>query len=279
MVKVRLGQVDYLNCLPIYYPIETDRVPIKATLVKGVPTRLNRLFFAGELDITPVSSIEYARYPGNCLILPDMSISSDGRVGSISLFSRVPVAELDGKKVCLPDTSATSVALLKVLFQHYYQIEVAFETTPDDLDLMMSKADAGLLIGDKALAANYQVKATGRPLFVTDLGMVWKDFTGTPMVFALWVIRREFAEEHPRETEEIAHAFLQAKKIGNSKLETLIDVAHRKNRLPREVLEDYFALIKHDFDERYRRGLLSFYDYAYKTGLIEERMQLDVWGE
>lgn len=279
MAVIRLGQVDYLNCLPIYYPLESGWVPVETTLTKGVPTRLNRLFLQGELDITPISSIEYARHPDQCVILPDISIASDGRVGSIFLFSRVPVTELDGRHVALPDTSATSVVLLKVLFHHYYHVEATYETMPDNLDRMLAVADAALLIGDNAIRERLRVQEAGSPLVVTDLGQAWKDFTGDPMVFALWVIRRDFALREPERTRAAAEALLAAKRAGAAETETLVDVAHRRTGLPRLVLEDYFRIIRHELDTDYRRGLLTYYDYAYKSGLIEERVRLDIWGE
>ncbi|MEW5763066.1 MAG: menaquinone biosynthesis protein [Bacillota bacterium] len=278
-MPIRLGQVDYLNCLPVYYPLETGQVALDVELVRGVPTYLNRLFLDGELDITPLSSIEYARHPEKCVILPDISISSDGRVGSILLFSRLPVTELDGRKICLPSSSATSVALLRILLEHYYHVEADFETTVPDLDLMLARADAGLLIGDDALLAHQKVLAGGRGLLVTDLGAAWKEFTGEKMVFALWVIRRDFALAHPEETGSVSRAFLRAREISMAHREELIAAARRRRGLPRPVLEDYFDIIRHEFDPSYRRALLTFYDYAYKSGLIEERVGLAVWGD
>lgn len=278
-MKIRLGKVDYLNCLPVYNAIETGRVPLEVDLIKGVPTRLNTLFMTGELDITPVSSIEYARHPDRCIILPNVSISADGRVGSIFLFSRVPIKDLNGKKVCLPDTSATSVALLKILFHHYYKIDAVFETVPDDLELMLSRADAGLLIGDRAMVTNHQVRTAGKPLHITDLGSAWKEFTGLPMTFALWVIRRDFAARYPSETDAVAQAFLTAKRIGHAELDRLVDIAQQKVPLPRDVMEDYFNLIKHDLDTPYRKGLTAYYQYAFQTGLLAEPAPLIVWGE
>jgi len=278
-LRVRLGQVDYLNCLPVYYAIETGKVPLDVELTRGVPAVLNRLFLEGRLDITPLSSIEYARHPEKCVILPHMSISSDGRVGSILLFSRVPVTELDGKKVCLPDSSATSVVLLKVLCEHHYGIEPVYETTPPDLDLMLARADAALLIGDDALAAHQRVLNEGRALLVTDLGEAWKEFTGEKMVFALWVIRRDFALSHPDRTDEVGLALRRAKALSMANRGELIDEACRRRRLPRPLLEDYFDLIRHDFDPSYQRALLVFYEYAFKSGLIAEPVELAVWGE
>ncbi|ACA59602.1 protein of unknown function DUF178 [Candidatus Desulforudis audaxviator MP104C] len=271
--------MDYLNCLPIYYAFERGLVDVPAELVKGPPTRLNGLLLRGELEITPLSSIEYARHPDRCLIVPGLSISSDGPVGSIFLMSKVPLTELDGKKVCLPDTSASAAALLKILFHHYYHVDVQFETTASDLEQMLARADAALLIGDEALAAYLHVRNTGAPLVVVDLGEAWKKFTGERMVFAVWVVRRDYALERPQETDGLVAALQRAREIGIREREAVLDLAVHRTGLPRDFVADYLKLVRYDFDAEYQRGLLTFYDYAYKTGLTEERVRLAIWGE
>ncbi len=279
MSRLRLGQVDYINCLPVYYALEEGLVPLEAELLKGSPTQLNKMFLSGKLDTTPISSIEYARNADRCYILPDLSISADGRVANILLFTKTPVTELDGKKVCLTKSSATSVTLLKVLFEHYYHMDVRYETNPPDLDMMMSKADGALLIGDDAMIAHQRVKDKGLPYHVTDLGDAWKHFTGEKMVYAVWVVRKTYARSHPEEVNALCRAFLESKKFGLANINALIARAQKKSGLPLAMIVDYFETIRHDFDESYKRALLTFYDYAYKSGLIDERVKLSVWGE
>lgn len=279
MKPIRLGQVDYLNCLSVYFALEQGRLDVPVELVKGPPTRLNRLFLRDELEVTPISSIEYARHPERCLIVPNLSISADGRVGSILLISKVPVTELEDRTVCVPDTSATSVALLKILFEHYYHLEARFQTTAPDLDLMLSRADAGLLIGDEALAAGLRVAQSGAPLAVVDLGEAWKALTGEPMVFALWVVRLAFARENPEATAALVAALHRAREIGREEHAAVLEQARHRTGLPADFIADYFTLIRHDFGAAYQQGLLTFFDYAYKTGLIEERVRPVIWGE
>lgn len=279
MSILRLGQVDYINCMPVYHALEEGQLPLEAELVKGPPSKLNQMFLAGELDITPISSIEYARNADKCYILPNLSISADGKVASIYLFSRLPVTELEGKRVALTSSSATSVALLKILFEHYYHVEVEYTTCEPNLDHMLDDADAALLIGDDAMIANQRIVNEGLPYLVTDLGEAWKQFAGEKMVFAIWVINREFADNNPDQVNLIAETLYRSKLLGLQQLPTLVDIARAKSGLPQELLEEYFKIICHEFDEEYRRGLITFYDYAYKSGLIKERVRLAVWGE
>jgi len=138
---IRLGKVDYLNCLPVYYGIERGIIPIDVDLFPGPPTELNKKFMSGELDITPISSIEYARNPQQCVILPNMSISADGRVTSILLFSKVPIEKLDGRTVTITTSSATSVAMLKILMEKHWKLNVKYYPLQPDLVSMMGRAD------------------------------------------------------------------------------------------------------------------------------------------
>ena len=280
MKKICLGQVDYINCLPLYYAIESGMVPVQARIVKGPPTKLNEMFIAGKLDITPISSIEFAKNSDQAIILPNLSIAADGNVQSILLFSKVPVTELDGAKVCLPSSSATSVALLKILFEHYYQVKVDYSVQKPNLHQMLRKAEAALLIGDDALLANVDDLAWDRKsLYVTDLGSAWKEFTGMKMIYALWVIRKQFVEENSAQVAEISKAFIAAKEFGFNNIDALVEKAMLKTGLTKKVLQDYFGTIRYEFDEEEQKALLTFYDYAYKSGLIEERVKLNIWGE
>lgn len=214
------------------------------------------------------------------MILPNMSISAEGNVESILLFSKVPVTEIDGLRVCLPSSSATSVVLLKILFEHYYQIQAQYSVQKPDLGQMLKKNDAALLIGDDALMARNSDMSWGRKsLFVTDLGRAWQEFTGQKMIYALWVIHKKFIEEHPDEIEAISRSFVEAKNFGFANTQLLIDKARVRTGLPEQVLQQYFGTVQYGFAEEEQKALLTYYDYAYKSGLIKERVKLNIWGE
>ncbi len=280
MKKIKIGQVEYLNCLPIYHALESGEVELDAKLVAGPPTKLNQMFLKGQLDITPISSIEYARNIDKALILPDISISADGNVESIFLFSKVPVTELDGLKVALTTSSATSVVLLKILFEHYYHVNVSYHDHKPDLPAMLKSHDAALLIGDDAILAKEKYREwEGLPLYVLDLGEAWKKFTGHKMVYALWVIRKGFADGSPEDTKGIAETFQKAKHLGLSSLPELARIAADTYNLPVELFDHYYETIRYEFGEEEQEALLTYYDYAYKSGLIPERVKLKIWGD
>lgn len=279
MPYVRLGQVDYINCLPVYHALEEGLLDFEGQLEKGPPTMLNRMFLNGELDVTPISSIEYARNPDRCIILPDLSISADGRVESILLFSKIPITELEGKRAAVTMSSATSVVLLRILFEHYYHVQVELVHQLPHLETMLENNDCALLIGNDAMLAHQQVLEEGQSIYVTDLGEAWKDLSGEKMVYAIWVVRQELALKSPETVDYISNLLINSRNTGLQMTDDLIARAYRQTGLPRHILAGYFKTISNGFDRDYQRALLTYYDYAYKSGLIEERVKLNIWGE
>lgn len=279
MTRVRLGQVEYINCIPVYHALEDGLLVDNIDLVKGPPTKLNKMFLDGDLDVTPISSIEYAKNKDKCIILPNLSISADGKVESILFFSRIPITELEGKKICVTTSSATSVALLRILFEHYYHVKAEFCRAQPDLDAMLAISDGALLIGDDAMMAHHRLQQQSRDILVTDLGEAWKKFTGEKMVYAVWVIRSSLAEKEPHIAEQISKLLYESRLFGLSNREALLNKAHRQSQLPYDVLDHYLDTIHHDLGEHEQRAMLTFFDYAYKSGIIDERVKLKIWGE
>src|SRR6266576_656911 len=107
---VKLGRISYVNMAPVFYRLEAE-----VEEVVGVPTDLNRCLIAGECDVAPISSIEYARNADRLRILPRLCVSSEGAVDSIQLVSRVPLEHV--RTVAVTPESATSVVLTRVLLE------------------------------------------------------------------------------------------------------------------------------------------------------------------
>ncbi|MGH7753757.1 MAG: MqnA/MqnD/SBP family protein, partial [Gemmatimonadales bacterium] len=84
---MRLGRIPYINCYPVYQAIDRGVVTVPAELVTGTPAELNDLLVAGELDVSVISAVEYARHARDLLLLPDLAVSCDGPVRSVALFS------------------------------------------------------------------------------------------------------------------------------------------------------------------------------------------------
>src|SRR2546426_8676291 len=170
MTPIRLGRISYVNMAPVFYRLEAE-----VDEVSGVPTDLNRRLLAGELDLAPISSIEYARNADRLRLLPRLCVGSEGALDSIQLVSRKPLEQV--RSVAVTPESATSVVLTKVLLP-----EAAHVPLGED-------ADAKLLIGDAALKSAFE-----DPTPHYDLGRLWLERTGLPMVFAVWACPEPLAE-------------------------------------------------------------------------------------
>src|SRR5436190_23326172 len=152
---MRVGRIPYINCYPVYGAIDRGIVSVAGELVDGVPTALNHEMAAGTLDVSVISAVEYARDATKYVLLPDLSICSDGPVRSVVLFSKRPASELQGRRVLVSKSSMTSVALLELLFENVWDAKPTFVPADAELTDISSFAgddhDARLVIGDAAL--------------------------------------------------------------------------------------------------------------------------------
>ena len=191
---VRLGRVDYVNVLPVYLGLEREGT--RCDVVRGVPTELNARLDARVIDCAPVSAVELAHHRGAYAMLPSLSISSVGAVGSSMLISRVPPERLGGRSVALTTHSAASLAYFRILCARLWRVEVTTADAAPDLDAMLAAHDGAVLIGNPAIVATAAARRRG-DLVVTDLGEAWHRYCGLPAVFAVWAVWGDWAAEHP----------------------------------------------------------------------------------
>jgi chorismate dehydratase len=264
---MKIGRIPYINCYPVYGAIDRGVVRLDAKLVDGVPTDLNRRMGAGELDISVVSAVEYARDADRYLLLPDLAISCDGPVRSVMLFSRRAASELGARSVIVSRSSMTSVALLELLFENVWHARPRF--VPGDAEIKdvvvdnASDADARLVIGDAALVLGSNHRE--RYPFVYDLGQAWKDWTGQPFVFAVWVAQRSVSVKKAL----LAHAGLIASRDwGLHHLPELAEQAHKATRVERSVCAEYLSGLDYGLSYPHLAGLTEFYRRLVERGRI-----------
>jgi chorismate dehydratase len=266
MDRPRVGHIQFLNCLPIYWGLMRSGALIDVDLHKDTPDRLNAALVAGDLDIGPISLVEYLRHADELLLLPDLAVGSDGPVLSVNLVSTRPIAELDGRPVALGSTSRTGVLLAQMLLSQRYGVDPEYFSCPPELTEMLLEADAGVLIGDAALRALYE--APGRGLTVTDLGQAWREWSGLPMVFAVWAARRDFAAQHPGLVKDVHEAFLRSRDLCLAELDAVATAAARWEPFDAATLAEYFRALDFSLGERQVAGLREFARRAAGTGAV-----------
>ncbi|MCU0589439.1 MAG: menaquinone biosynthesis protein [Syntrophobacteraceae bacterium] len=264
--RLRLGKIGYLNVLPIYHPLESGIIAHPFEIISGAPAQLNRLMALGDLEVSVVSSIEYARNPGRYFVLPDLSISCGGPVGSVVLLSRVPIERLDGETILASTQSHTSVALLHVLFQLHLNLEA--RVLPGNCTEALrgeNPPTAFLAIGDEAL----RLLRDRRDFpFRLDLGEAWRSWTGLPFVFALWVIQRTAIERWNGALLDAIRVLGAAREWGSRNLGLISTLAAQKGPLTREEAEEYYQGLRFDLDGDAREGLMLFFRMLSQTGEI-----------
>ena len=264
---MKIGRIPYINCYPVYGAIDRGIVPLDAELVDGVPTDLNRRMGAGELDISVVSAVEYARDSDRYLLLPDLAISCDGPVRSVMLFSRRPAGELTSRNVIVSRSSMTSVALLELLFESVWHAKPRFIAGDAEVrDVVESNdggADARLVIGDAALVLGSNHRQ--RYPHVYDLGQAWKDWTGQPFVFAVWVAQRSTDVKEAL----VAHAgLISSRNWGLHHLAELAEQAHQATSVKKEVCAEYLSGLDYGLSYSHLAGLTEFYRRLVERGRI-----------
>lgn len=261
---MRLGRIPWINCYPVYGAIDRGIVSVDADVVSATAADLNDLLAAGELDVSVVSAVEYARNAANYLLLPDLAISSDGPVMSVLLLSRRPFEQLTGATVLRTSSSHTSVLLLELLCKHRWAVRPRFATVraePSDLPgLAGIPHDAVLVIGDAALA----LSAEGTYPYVADLGAEWKAWRGTPFVFAVWAARRAANLDAAR---VLHRALLESRAWGTTHLDLLAAEAAAHSGLAETTCRAYLGELDYALTDRHLAGLTDFFERLRHDGL------------
>jgi chorismate dehydratase len=264
--RPRVGHIQFLNCLPIYWGLVRSGALLDVELTKDTPDRLNDMLVAGELDIGPISLVEYLRHADDLLLLPDVAVGSDGPVLSVNLVAQRPLAELNGRRVALGSTSRTSVLLARMWLAEQFGVEPEYFVCPPDLTTMLLEADAAVLIGDAALRATHD--APQRGLDVHDLGAVWKRWTGLPMVFAVWAARRDYAEQHPGLVKDVHAAFVRSRDEALAHVEDVAAAGARWETFDSATLAKYFQTLDFSLGPRQVQGLVEFGRRAAAAGAV-----------
>lgn len=264
--RPRVGHIQFLNCLPIYWGLVRDGALLDVDLTKDTPDHLNDQLVAGDLDIGPISLVEYLRNADDLLLLPDIAIGSDGPVLSVNLVSQLPLAELDGRRVALGSTSRTSVLLARMWLREVHGVEPEYFTCPPELSTMLLEADAAVLIGDAALRATHTAPRQG--LAVHDLGQAWRDWSGLPMVFAVWAARRSYAEQNPGLVKDVHAAFVRSRDDALVHVEEVAAAAARWEVFDVATLATYFRTLDFSLGDRQVAGLVEFSRRAAAIGAI-----------
>jgi chorismate dehydratase len=258
---LRIGSVSYLNARPLIYGLER-RDDLQILL--DVPARLLGGMQEGRYDVALLPVIDYQRMEG-LVIVPAGGIGCDGPTMTVRIFSRVPIDQI--RALACDGDSHTSVVLARILLSrlHGRRVEcVDLASRPREQHMSM------LLIGDKVVCDEPQ----GYP-HQLDLGQAWKEMTGLPFVFAVWMARRN------ARLGALPQVLREARRQGEQHVQELIE----RHALPigwsREAAAEYLQRLLHfSIGPMQLDAIRLFHACAAEEGLIPNPPRpLEVWAE
>ena len=270
---VRIGMVEFINTAPIY---EVWRERVREPdwrVVCAVPSRLNRMIREGGLDLGFVSSLEFARHPELYLIMPGISISSTGAVGSVFLLSRKPFAELEGGEVVFSGQSRSSSAMARIVCEEFIGVRPAYRQAGLDED-WAGAGDAVVVIGDEALRLAVDDR---RFPYRLDLGESWFAHTGLPFVFALWVARRDFIARRPGEAARVVATLGACLDEGKKRLGRISRAVAPRVPMDEGACYRYLNGLEYDLGPDKQAGLREFYRFLARRGEVPGPVDIEVW--
>jgi len=250
---IRLGAVGYLNARPLVYGLEAHpRFDVRY----DIPSECARLLHAREIDVGLIPSIEYLRGPRPYGLVPGPAVTSRGPVASVAIYTRREPRDI--RTIAMDTSSRTSVALAIVVLRRRFGLTPEPAPMAPDLDAMLGRADAALIIGDTALFLDHEAAGARK----IDLGDAWTSMTGLPFVYAFWAGWPDVV------TPEDVEALQRARDAG---VEHSDDVAAAyypddiaRQAVARRYLRDN---IRYALGHEEVEGLRTFYAYAAELGL------------
>ena len=183
---ISISAISYLNSIPFIYGLKQSSLINNIHLQLDYPSICADKLINGEvsLALVPVVVIPFLE---DASIISDYCIGANGPVGTVCLFSDVPIHQIES--IALDYQSKTSVSLLKILLKEYWNLSPKFTNAKSGFENRISGTDAALVIGDRAFDLNKKHK------YIYDLSFFWKEMTGLPFVFAVWLTTKKISSD------------------------------------------------------------------------------------
>jgi chorismate dehydratase len=276
--RLRVAAIGFLNPAPLMWDFE--HAPLDEALRKRyvvdrmTPSECAARLADGRADIGLIPIASLATTPG-LRILPGCTIASKGKVRSLILVHRASVSPSKLRSVAADAASRTTLAYARMMFDKWGNAEVPFLPMVADLDAMLERADAAILIGDPALLAleerNNQFERTGEELVYLDLAEEWRKLTGLAFVSAVWGVAPKAgaaAWGGPLD-EGIADDFILSRDHGLANIDALVAERSARFPIPEETIRTYLtANIHYVLDQECVEGMRGFFRMAAEYGIL-----------
>ncbi len=245
MPPIRISAISYLNSLPFAWCLEHSPIMDEIELSYDIPSQCADKLLTDKADIGLIPIVETLRMPEH-YIVSDLCIGAGDAVRTVLLISETHLDNIS--TIYLDHHSRTSVALARVLAEHYWKIAPEWQHfTGDITSYPRTGHSAAVVIGDKAFGVQSP--------YIYDLAVEWRKFSNLPFVFACWVANKQL-------DEGFISRFNEAMKPLDSNMDAI--VAYYKDKAPAGVdLLDYWTNnINYPLTSDKREGLKLFLQYA-----------------
>ena len=262
---INLGSVPFLNARPLIYPLEKGFVKNNFNISYFNPSTLSKMLLERKVDIGLIPVAEFLARD-EYMALPDISISSFGKVDSVILLCKDEIKNL--KTVAIDSRSQSSTALLKIILEAFIGINPEYLKKDVD-DNFLENVDGGMLIGNSGLKALY---SENNDFLVYDLGQLWTENTGLPFVYAVFAHKKSF---DPGDSGEL---LIKAKNLGATLVSEIVEKEHDKLELSKEHCELYLSeRIKFDLDAEKIKGLKEYQRLLFEIGELERKKVIEFY--
>ena len=241
MRELKISAVSYLNTKPLLYGLVRSSLRDRVDISLDIPSIGAQKLKAGKVDLglVPVAIIPEIE---NARIVSDFCIGSEGEVKTVSIFSRVPIQNV--QRLFLDFHSRTSIQLAQVLLREYWKVDPELIPAKEGFVERLEATDAAVVIGDRTIGLEEDFP------YIYDLSAAWRKHTGLPFVFAAWVTNRPL----PKGFEAAFNEALRDGIDSIPELQLILPSPH-----PNFSLEEYFTrYISYELTEPKRRGLRLF---------------------
>jgi chorismate dehydratase len=221
---------------------------------------------AADIGLVPIAAL--ATIP-RLRVLPGCTIASKGRVRSLLLVHRERQSLDTLRSVAADTASRTTLAYTRILFHKWGNPDVAFLPMAADLDAMLERADAAIVIGDPALMALEEranrYERGGEELVYHDLAEEWHTLTGLPFVSAVWCATAWGGVLD----EDINTDFIRSRDHGLQNIEALAAEWSQRMPLSEQTIRTYLSSnIHYVLDDECLEGMRGFFREAADAGVL-----------
>lgn len=284
---MRVAAIGFLNPAPLMWDFEhppLDEALRKRYIVdRMTPSECAARLADGRADIGLIPIASLATTPG-LRILRGCTIASKGNVRSLILVHRTSISPSKLRSVAADAASRTTLAYARMMFYKWGNAQVPFLPMAADLDAMLERADAAILIGDPALLAleerNNQFERTGEELVYLDLAEEWRSLTGLAFVSAVWGVAPSVGKPATGVArggiaggcaldESVARDFILSRDHGLANIDALVAEWSKRFPIPEETIRTYLtANIHYVLDEECVEGMRGFFRMAAEYGIL-----------